>query len=525
MTNLYKALHAPGTLLLLLASALGSPLAGYAQYTPGNLVVVQVGEGATLTGATTTTTLVEYTPAGVFQSMIRLNATGTNKLTNTGSSNSEGMLTLSADGQYLLTTGYDAPVGTTASTATAAAVPRMVARIASNQIANYLPALTDAFSNGGIRSAASLDGSTLWLAGASSTIGLRYAVAGATTSSSLSTTVASARVVRLFQGNVYFSTASGTPGIYLLGRSDVTTAGQTATSFISTGAGTSPYSFILLDRNSAIPGPDVAYIADDVSGIGKWAFNGSTWNKVGAITPAVRGLTGTINPDGSVTLFATTRTSDGGNELVTSIDSSPYNMPPSSNAAISRFKAPANVALRGVEFAPGTAVVLPVVLTSFGASRTAAGVRLHWATASEKNSARFEVQRSLDGRTFTTVASLVAAGSSQLARTYAAADEAAPGVALYYRLRQTDQDGTAEYSPVVTVAAGTGLLTGAYPNPTRDVVTLAAGQLAEVRDLQGRVVLRATVPTDGQLHLAGLAAGTYLLTLDGTSTRRISKVE
>ncbi|MEJ7666543.1 MAG: hypothetical protein WKG07_47005 [Hymenobacter sp.] len=43
---------------------------------------------------------------------------------------------------------------------------------------------------------------------------------------------------------------------------------------------------------------------------------------------------------------------------------------------------------------------LPVVLTAFAAQRSGAGVRCAWTTASEANSRGFDVERSLDGRTF-----------------------------------------------------------------------------------------------------------------------------
>jgi hypothetical protein len=116
MPNLYQALFSLMPRPLLLAAGLSCPLAALAQYTPGNLVVVQVGEGASLTSNTLSTSLVEYTPAGVMQNTIMLNSSGTNKLTNTGNAPSEGMLTLSADGRFLVTTGYDAVVGTAAAT-------------------------------------------------------------------------------------------------------------------------------------------------------------------------------------------------------------------------------------------------------------------------------------------------------------------------------------------------------------------------------------------------------------------------
>lgn len=54
---------------------------------------------------------------------------------------------------------------------------------------------------------------------------------------------------------------------------------------------------------------------------------------------------------------------------------------------------------------------LPVQLTSLAATRTAGGVQVAWATASELNSARFEVERSPDGLTFGRVASVPAQGT------------------------------------------------------------------------------------------------------------------
>jgi len=532
MTNLYQALFFLNRRSLLLAAGLSCPLAALAQYTPGNLVVVQVGDGSTLTANTVATSLVEFTPAGVLQNTTVLNATSTNKLTNTGNGPTEGMLTLSADGRFLVTTGYDALVGTAATAATATAVPRSVARISGNRAVDISTILPDAFSSNTIRSAASVDGSAFWIGGVGTTTspGLRYAATGSSNSTGLSNTVTNIRTVRIARNNVYFSTGAGsTPGIYLLGPASNTGTGQTTTLLISTGTGSSPYSFVLLDRDPAVLGVDAAYIADENTGINKWAFNGTTWANMGAIPTQVRGLTGTLNPNGSVTLFATTRSSAGSNDLVTTTDTNPNTAAPSSTTTTSIFKSSPNVALRGVEFAPGTAVALPVVLTRFGASRTATGVQLGWATASEKNSARFEVQRSLDGRTFTTVASQAAAGSSQLPRTYAAVDDTAPAAALYYRLRQLDQDGTTQYSAVVPVAAGLPPLRS-YPNPTHDVLTVAAGptaagRLAEVRDLHGRLVRSARLAANGQLSLANLAAGTYALLLDGTFTQLIGKVE
>ncbi len=150
---------------------------------------------------------------------------------------------------------------------------------------------------------------------------------------------------------------------------------------------------------------------------------------------------------------------------------------------------------------------LPVQLTSFTAQAQGPAVALAWATATEFGAARFEVERSFDGRAFERVGEVAAAGTSSGPRAYAYLDAVLPAgvTTLYYRLRQVDQDSTATYSPVrpVAVAAGQPLL---YPNPTVGTATLAGapvGTAVRVYNALGDLVL--TTRTD--------AAGTATLTL------------
>lgn len=178
---------------------------------------------------------------------------------------------------------------------------------------------------------------------------------------------------------------------------------------------------------------------------------------------------------------------------------------------------------------------LPVELVRFVAERSPAAVTLTWTTASEKNSAYFEVQRRGDGfaDTFGTIARVEAQGSSSTPRSYSALDENLSDGTVYYRLRQVDRDGTAHYSSVVAVAPQTTSSAAPlsfYPNPATDVVTVTkaslSGQSVRILDLTGREVRRTLVDAAGQVSLRELAAGTYLLQVqDGTRlvTRRISK--
>ena len=172
---------------------------------------------------------------------------------------------------------------------------------------------------------------------------------------------------------------------------------------------------------------------------------------------------------------------------------------------------------------------LPVELIAFSAQAAPGGaaVRLVWNTASEKNSARFEVERSTDGAVFERIGTVAAAGSSTEPRAYALLDAIPPAYQplLYYRLRQVDVDGTAGYSPVraVALAAKAGL--ALYPNPTRAATTLtgaAPGTAVQVFDAQGRCVASALADATGTAALpAGLMAGVYLVRV-GTRTVRLA---
>ncbi|QJX46348.1 T9SS type A sorting domain-containing protein [Hymenobacter taeanensis] len=142
---------------------------------------------------------------------------------------------------------------------------------------------------------------------------------------------------------------------------------------------------------------------------------------------------------------------------------------------------------------------LPVELVRFVATLQNGQVQVRWATASERYSAYFEVERSVDGRTFQPIGHVVAAGTSTTRLNYLFTDvEPAAGTA-YYRLRQVDIDGKAQYSSVVTVASllpGKSASAGMrlYPNPAVSEVNvsfsapLSGPVTMRILDVTGRVL-------------------------------------
>jgi fibronectin-binding autotransporter adhesin len=181
---------------------------------------------------------------------------------------------------------------------------------------------------------------------------------------------------------------------------------------------------------------------------------------------------------------------------------------------------------------------LPVSLLSFTAVRQGASVRVAWATASEKNSAYFVVQRSADGRTFENIQQVAAQGNSIIRRDYIALDATPLAGTSYYRLRQVDNDGTDAYSSVVVVRFE-GQYTSltptllAYPNPASAqgfqllTTNLAStGGTVQIFDNIGRLVLTHTVAADAVETTIRpphpMANGMYFVTWQTTDGRKLT---
>ncbi|GAB3874838.1 hypothetical protein GCM10028824_28760 [Hymenobacter segetis] len=200
-------------------------------------------------------------------------------------------------------------------------------------------------------------------------------------------------------------------------------------------------------------------------------------------------------------------------------DIDPRTLGPAEQAAVALdITGPTAVALQQVAFQqvfmPG--VALPVVLTAFAAQRQAAGVRLRWATATELQNARFDVQRSPDGGAFATIATVPGSGNSSQPTSYAFFDALAPSAALYYRLRQVDVSGAATFSPVTAVGPVVAPVS-LYPNPAREQLFIAgaAATAYRVRNSLGQLLRQGSMP-GGQatVELAGLPGGLYQLELE-----------
>ena len=88
--------------------------------------------------------------------------------------------------------------------------------------------------------------------------------------------------------------------------------------------------------------------------------------------------------------------------------------------------------------------VLPVNLTEFNAQKNTDGVLLQWITATELNVAKFSVEKSKDGMSFSQMG--VVEATNQTLAKYSFTDLKPEEAVNFYRLKMVDKDGSYEYS-------------------------------------------------------------------------------
>ncbi|MEX0812861.1 MAG: T9SS type A sorting domain-containing protein [Chitinophagales bacterium] len=123
----------------------------------------------------------------------------------------------------------------------------------------------------------------------------------------------------------------------------------------------------------------------------------------------------------------------------------------------------------GVGTGEPTGLGLPIELLEFAGKKSGSSVALQWVTATEINNDYYSLERSLDGINFTSIATINGAGNSLEQLNYQHFDSDPADGINYYRLKQTDFDGTYTYSSVISVEFSNPenniLTANIYPNP------------------------------------------------------------
>ena len=172
---------------------------------------------------------------------------------------------------------------------------------------------------------------------------------------------------------------------------------------------------------------------------------------------------------------------------------------------------------------------LPVELMYFKGDVINTFVKLSWATASETNNDYFTVERSSDGITFEPLTKIGSSGNSNAVNYYEFTDSIPLPLVSYYRLKQTDFDGSYKYHNVITVYFQTNYAEQnleIYPNPiiNNNNIYLKLNSISEdlnikisISDILGKVLysnevlFQAGKTNINILEIGKIPAGVYIL--------------
>jgi hypothetical protein len=166
---------------------------------------------------------------------------------------------------------------------------------------------------------------------------------------------------------------------------------------------------------------------------------------------------------------------------------------------------------------------LPVTWLSFDVQRNGdGGAVLNWTTASENNAWYFEPETSMDGEEWIAIGKVNASGNTQNITSYSYTDQRAGKLTRYYRIRQTDRDGSMNLSATRSLEGAIGAL-NVYPNPVHGVLLLPkveADAGVRVINMNGVEVAAG----QGQsLDVAHLAPGIYTVVVQGGEGPQVAR--
>jgi hypothetical protein len=173
---------------------------------------------------------------------------------------------------------------------------------------------------------------------------------------------------------------------------------------------------------------------------------------------------------------------------------------------------------------------LPVHFVNFSARVQADGVHLQFTNIGEKEVARYEIERSVNGQDFKTLIQLEPRNNNGSKTTYHWLDAAPPVGDVWYRIKGVDLDGTLSYTPALRLSKrGDTKTLVVYPNPVqgRTLAWQAAlpqgSYILTVSNSSGQHVLQQTFEYSGgnrteTLYLPlGLQPGVYRLQISSGS--------
>jgi hypothetical protein len=180
-------------------------------------------------------------------------------------------------------------------------------------------------------------------------------------------------------------------------------------------------------------------------------------------------------------------------------------------------------------------ITLPVRFTSFNINCEGRKVLLTWKAEQEQNSHHYNIERSVNGTSWTVIGSLPVTTNNTIESSYSFTDDN-PVQNSVYRIVQTDKDGKLEYSDALQSSCNATEVFNLWPNPTHDRVSISivtnseSAAVVKIFDSKGALVKSQKVNISQgsnqfsvDMHL--FANGIYSLSVEWNNGRNKKAVQ
>jgi hypothetical protein len=173
---------------------------------------------------------------------------------------------------------------------------------------------------------------------------------------------------------------------------------------------------------------------------------------------------------------------------------------------------------------------LPVTFSDLLLRQKERTIEVSWSTLEEENNDFFTIERSSDGLSFLSIGTLAGHQKSNSKQSYVFVDTKPRTGISYYRIRQTDLDGTFTFSDILRYESEESATVSFYPNPASNMIILnvPGNEIFTVRiiDYSGMIKKQYTLNNNGPdlptIQTTEFERGYYILEIT-TSTSSIVK--
>lgn len=201
------------------------------------------------------------------------------------------------------------------------------------------------------------------------------------------------------------------------------------------------------------------------------------------------------------------------------------------NSTASRWEVSFDVAGFSGFFAKTSVFSLPLELLNFSGKRINSMVNLQWQTEKEVNTRSFDLERSIDGAGFTSIATIAAKGKGS--NNYVYNDAFNLAIPVYYRLKMNDNDNGYRYSKIIRINKAEDKqepLLLVYPSLIKGNIPVTIksnaepGSKAWFTDISGRTLRVITInhPVE-TVDISQFTPGVYFLRLANGAVQKIIK--